>query len=1111
MSIETTISTILTEFAASRPKTFPIPTSCKYISKISSSSILISSTYSLYIFNLNDLKIEKSVEYDSEIYSIHSNDNLAFLGVLNNILIVSLPDLTLKVTLTGHTELVTCLVCRSSIVVSGSDDRTVRIWSMADLVDVSNKVIYEHEDKVRAIDLSYDLKLVASLGYEGYIILYDLSTRTQKNKFECSYASYVSRFSLDSKYLISTENDYIYIWNLEDYSRYNRQIHDRSITNVFFIDNYILTSGNDKKIIKTNLEKITSEVIAKCEDIITNLCSDSNNILYLILDTNNLLISKSCNPVEESTIFSDSFKVNCISQLGQNLVIAGELEDQNSIRIIESKSFQIIFSINIDSKLVKAFELDQGVLFLCKENNVFILDSNQNFYCKKEFNPKAISTFKSKFAVFQDNLISVFNFPELSIIASIMRKGSICFLGLLMNHIAICEFNGDIEVADLNSVSSKPIHLIGHKTKILAFKSDLDEKYWFSADMDAKIIIWDKVNCSILRKISNYLANDFHFFSDRSTAIINTLSDQILFLSLDNFEIKTKIKTKYMVRKLILADDETQFIFHEIDELFSFANPFKAETLTTVGAFRSSDDFIEYIMSIRENCVYQTDWNSWIILPYELNVLHFYAYFNDHQSLLRGLSGDGQFLLSKEKDSPLSISISRNFNQCIRSIYKGLRVRSTLNPFILKSIEESLIDLNNSNCPNINKIYHLLIQDFDYNLPKFCSSNLSLPIIETYPTIFSRISAELSSTSEMRQPVRYSQSFASLPIESGSESSIRFMVSLVDCPDSQIFSSRIIQILLNEKWKKLRGLLYIETLAHIFYLTLISSYASYNKPGILIAAFVINILLFLYELWQVLSRAKVYFKSSKNYLEQINFGLMTLYCILTWSNIENKELFSIVLFFSWLRGISIFRLFSSTRYYIKLLTKVFVDIYPFFTIFAYSTVGFGLVFQALDGSGQDYFDYLTSSYLYDLGDSLSKGDSKLHWLAYFLVTFLNNIVMLNLIISIMSDTYSKVQENSSIADSIELANMLIDVESIMFWKRSQNIKQYYFICEHSGELEANEGIQYKIKKIKQVITGVKEELQANHKTYNSALTEIASNSSFAHMSLIDIRHNLIKH
>jgi hypothetical protein len=238
---------------------------------------------------------------------------------------------------------------------------------------------------------------------------------------------------------------------------------------------------------------------------------------------------------------------------------------------------------------------------------------------------------------------------------------------------------------------------------------------------------------------------------------------------------------------------------------------------------------------------------------------------------------------------------------------------------------------------------------------------------------------------------------------------------------------------------------------------------------------------------------------------------MTLFCILTWSDQESNELFSIVMFFSWFRGVSIFRLFSSTRYYINLFTKVLLDIYPFFTIFAYSTVGFGLVFQALDGSGQDYFDYLTSSYLYDLGDSLIKGDSKLHWLAYFLVTFLNNIIMLNLIISIMSDTYSKVQENSSIADSLELANMLIDVESIMFWKRSQNVKTFYFICEHSEEVQANEDLTYKIKKIKQVITGVKEELQANHKTYNLSLTEIATNSNFVHMSLIDLRHNLINH
>jgi hypothetical protein len=178
-------------------------------------------------------------------------------------------------------------------------------------------------------------------------------------------------------------------------------------------------------------------------------------------------------------------------------------------------------------------------------------------------------------------------------------------------------------------------------------------------------------------------------------------------------------------------------------------------------------------------------------------------------------------------------------------------------------------------------------------------------------------------------------------------------------------------------------------------------------------------------------------------------------------------------------------------------------------IFAYSTVGFGLVFQALDGSG-DYFDYLTSAYLYDLGDSNSEGFSKLHWLAYFLVTFLNNIVMLNLIISIMSDTYARVRENSSQADSIELTNMLIDVEIMMVWKRGQNIKKYFFLCETAASVENNEDFRYKIKKVKSFIKEINEKLTGNHKEYQKSLNEISSNSNFAHLSLMELNRSLSK-
>ena len=50
--------------------------------------------------------------------------------------------------------------------------------------------------------------------------------------------------------------------------------------------------------------------------------------------------------------------------------------------------------------------------------------------------------------------------------------------------------------------------------------------------------------------------------------------------------------------------------------------------------------------------------------------------------------------------------------------------------------------------------------------------------------------------------------------------------------------------------------------------------------------------------------------------------------------------------------------------------------------------------------------------------------------------------MLNLLISIMGDTYSKVQESNDIANYQELTEMIIEIEKLMFWKKAFSHKHY---------------------------------------------------------------------
>ena len=92
---------------------------------------------------------------------------------------------------------------------------------------------------------------------------------------------------------------------------------------------------------------------------------------------------------------------------------------------------------------------------------------------------------------------------------------------------------------------------------------------------------------------------------------------------------------------------------------------------------------------------------------------------------------------------------------------------------------------------------------------------------------------------------------------------------------------------------------------------------------------------------------------------------MYMVVVLTDSH-DNLYLLAVVVF-SWLRGVSYFRMFDGTRYMVRLLGKVLIDMRVFFTILFYSTVGFSFIFY-LRNPSTPFLMYLTTSYRLDLGD-----------------------------------------------------------------------------------------------------------------------------------------------
>ena len=56
---------------------------------------------------------------------------------------------------------------------------------------------------------------------------------------------------------------------------------------------------------------------------------------------------------------------------------------------------------------------------------------------------------------------------------------------------------------------------------------------------------------------------------------------------------------------------------------------------------------------------------------------------------------------------------------------------------------------------------------------------------------------------------------------------------------------------------------------------------------------------------------------------------------------------------------------------------------------------------------------------------------------YVIATFFLSLVMMNLIVALMSDTYNNVMTNIQVEDSRQLNSMILMYENMMFWRKDQ--------------------------------------------------------------------------
>jgi hypothetical protein len=173
-----------------------------------------------------------------------------------------------------------------------------------------------------------------------------------------------------------------------------------------------------------------------------------------------------------------------------------------------------------------------------------------------------------------------------------------------------------------------------------------------------------------------------------------------------------------------------------------------------------------------------------------------------------------------------------------------------------------------------------------------------------------------------------------------------------------------------------------------------------------IGIFVINSLLLYWETVQIISTGRQYFfdlwkldrYSSNNsdcYLDYFRDTYINM-PILNW----------VVVLLSIVRGITGFRAFTMTRYYIGLILVSAKKITSFVIIFIYTTLSYGLLRLVAMNEKVELYTIWHESFLLVAGktDKFESENLDLLTITFIFAVFLNVILMLNMIISILGDS-----------------------------------------------------------------------------------------------------------
>ena len=1011
-------------------------------------------------------------------------------GSLDETIIVwNLLSFEAEASLTGHKFAVYSILfaLNGLEVFSSSRDCTVRKWNLETKKEVFCKKA--HAESIWSIDISSDGQFIATGSADKLVKIISSKTGNEVQVFE-GHTNWVKSvgYTKDSKFLISASGDQaIKVWDLNKKSlAFNLNGHTGAVfsLSINFNDSLIATGSSDNYIKVWNLQEAREEFTIEAHLSTVNYLRFSKKSNILFSASADKLVKK-WEISQKSSIFvlkSHEDKVRSIkASNNQNKLIS--CANDGKVKIWDLDTKKVIDTLQVSKTILWS-------LALSNDNSYFATASHSGelkiygFSDKNEISAKMLHEGGINYvSISPDDLYIATgsNDKTVKLVDSKNLENVTTFFGHT-HFVWVVEFtpNNKFLISGSNdklikiwNIETKLIerNLIGHTNAVYSLSISSDSRTLVSGSTDTTVKMWN------IEEYKEFISFTGHSDAVRAVAI-SPSGQYAASASFDSYVIIWNLWEKRLEWKLKAHNDtvlcinfspEGKVLYTgasdklikawEINENLEFSEG----RLDIAGSYEyyyeEPLNFLNVISSLRYKNFENLSLGAMNLAlgPYKFTTIHYLCYLGNSSILQKYLGNPGVIIKSDNLGhSGLFYSIQKQNQNCTDMILNHMIELSTNYPsglFIDSSFHSIRNDLTTI-ISNSSPFLHSLMDQFIIsNNEKFYfgSSFKSLPMMLLENSQFPNPEKFFIEHGEESQPLVLKSYRYQLPFITGSASSTDFLNSLLICTNQEIFRTEFVQYYSKYIWNRELFWIYLYTFLVWANLISIILIVSTKHLGFVIMLIVINFLLLFWEILQMVHGFKEYIVSWWNLLDLFRLSFTSCWIILIFFNSYRWYIIWPTILLNIIRGLTGFRAFDKTRFYIKLILISVSNSKFFLIIFIYTTICFGLLSSSSIKEGDYDYKYLwVYPFELTIGDTTGIGSNEfeLKYLTFCLMLIVNIVLMLNMLISILGDSFDEFQLKADIYDFTEIIEVLVEIEQIKSVFVREDTYCYLHICDN---------------------------------------------------------------